>query len=638
MRLTLLAPALVFAACATGESIDGPGPSRPGADADERDSSRPGRDVVDDPEDAAAQDADLDADTTGLDASDADAVADDVDPDGACTGAGCSCVAETASVICGDLACVDGVCCASACDGACEACNVAGNEGSCSPVAAGTDPAEDCATAAGASCGTSGTCDGAGACAFFGDEQTCDDGETCSVADRCDGTGVCRGDVPTTCGPGEGNECCVGSCSDGAGCQTSATTCADVCTPSSLTIGESCAGCGGAGAVGVCGGGTTHLCDASSHSECMEIGCGGTVYRCTEAGGIWAWRTDPACDDGDACTWGDGCRGGSCGGNTVSCPDTTCADRECNGTATCTVSVKSGQVCDDGNLCTYNDRCDATGECGASAPISCVDAPCIDRECNGTSACTESIRTGSSCDDGNLCSWGESCDATGVCVPGVPVSCTGLDTTCQQFACNGTASCGATPRNVGGVCDDGNAATDSDVCRADGSCLGSTGCPPPADACVAGTQNRRGCGGARTISRLAAGAAGGAIINDNTCSARDDWEDSSSCWDANNDHTYRIYLRVGETVTIRYRTLDACIGGSWSGTLQVYTTGGCASTSCGAKVYCDYNESDQTTTRTATQDGWIIIVADGSSAFDDEGDYRLTVTLTCRSGNCACGG
>jgi hypothetical protein len=40
--------------------------------------------------------------------------------------------------------CADGVCCNTACNGICEACNVAGAAGACTPVPAGTDPADEC--------------------------------------------------------------------------------------------------------------------------------------------------------------------------------------------------------------------------------------------------------------------------------------------------------------------------------------------------------------------------------------------------------------------------------------------------------------------------------------------------------------
>ncbi len=42
------------------------------------------------------------------------------------------------------LQCVDGVCCDSTCTGTCEACNVAGSLGTCSPILTGDDPAGEC--------------------------------------------------------------------------------------------------------------------------------------------------------------------------------------------------------------------------------------------------------------------------------------------------------------------------------------------------------------------------------------------------------------------------------------------------------------------------------------------------------------
>ena len=52
--------------------------------------------------------------------------------------------------------CVDGVCCNVACDGLCEACDLAGSVGACAPHASGTDPDDECTDAL--------SCDGARMC------------------------------------------------------------------------------------------------------------------------------------------------------------------------------------------------------------------------------------------------------------------------------------------------------------------------------------------------------------------------------------------------------------------------------------------------------------------------------------------
>lgn len=52
--------------------------------------------------------------------------------------------------------CADGVCCASACDGACSTCAAAGSEGSCTIYDAGTDPEMEC---------SGGSCTGSAECA-----------------------------------------------------------------------------------------------------------------------------------------------------------------------------------------------------------------------------------------------------------------------------------------------------------------------------------------------------------------------------------------------------------------------------------------------------------------------------------------
>src|SRR6188768_563691 len=108
----------------------------------------------------------------------------------ACGGAG-ECVTQN---------CVDGVCCDTACDDACHACNLPDNAGTCVPVARGKEPVHGgCDTQAPTSCGTNGQCDGAGQCQLYDDATvcgaaTCDKGSNTFLPEaRCDGHGTCAG-------------------------------------------------------------------------------------------------------------------------------------------------------------------------------------------------------------------------------------------------------------------------------------------------------------------------------------------------------------------------------------------------------------------------------------------------------------
>jgi hypothetical protein len=138
----------------------------------------------------------------------ADCVAPAVCVNGSCgpkplkaLGAGC---VENAD--CASAHCADGVCCASACTGACVSCNQTGFLGTCRPVAAQkADPHAVCKDAGAASCGQSGLCNGAGACALYATGTVCLAG-TCSGRmvrnpRRCNGTGGCVAAPDVDCLP-----------------------------------------------------------------------------------------------------------------------------------------------------------------------------------------------------------------------------------------------------------------------------------------------------------------------------------------------------------------------------------------------------------------------------------------------------
>ncbi len=139
-----------------------------------------------------------------------------------------------ASQCAGTLGCVDGVCCTGTCTGPCEACNVAGSLGTCSPVPAGTDPANECGgiDCSGYFVGFSGDvcreradapasavdCDGARACESAA--AVCPSQPSGAVRATCDDTcqdpvsGTCMGTTPPVCSNVDaGNiSCGTGAC------------------------------------------------------------------------------------------------------------------------------------------------------------------------------------------------------------------------------------------------------------------------------------------------------------------------------------------------------------------------------------------------------------------------------------------
>jgi hypothetical protein len=365
------------------------------------------------------------------------------------------------------------------------------------------------------------------------------------------------------------------------------------------------------------------------------------------------------------------CNGGGCTYTSTDqpCPF-GCVNGACKDCAADTDCKTAGTFCDagtcracDGDLhcgpsCT---NCASTAQvCSAGACVACV----TDAQCGGGKFCEGSVCK--ACDTSAKC--GASCQACGAttptCAGGTTCACTetscGANNRCVAGACEACvidAACGpscapcggATPicKATGGVgacveCTTNEQCGPGKTCTPDNKCV--EGCPPPAEACSNGTQNKDRCSGARIIGRKAASA--GLYVSDDTCGASNRSDQSGSCYDAGADHHYRLYMRKGETATFKLNVGGSCPfaeSSFWDATLKVFQPTTCVQgvlspyTDCGARVFCeDYYPNAKTTTYVAPSDGWVVVVVDGSTAFDDEGDYGLTVKLTCSTGTCEC--
>jgi hypothetical protein len=115
------------------------------------------------------------------------------------------------------------------------------------------------------------------------------------------------------------------------------------------------------------------------------------------------------------------------------------------------VNVPDTAPCADSNLCTQGERCLA-GAC-----VGGVEKPCPGDQCNDAGTCNPTTgqcvltpKTGTDCDDGNLCTQTDKCQA-GVCVGTNPVTCSAQDEchavgTCSPVTgtCNNPAKAGCT--------------------------------------------------------------------------------------------------------------------------------------------------------------------------------------------------
>ncbi len=281
-----------------------------------------------------------------------------------------TCAAEPLELSCAD----DGsACTVDACDGAGSCAHAPGNQGLvCRPAAGACDAPEECSgsdplcppdafASAGTPCAEDGEpctidqCDGGGACVHpAGNAATvcrAPAGE-CDAAELCDGAQPsCPPDVFAPSGApcaDDGELCTIDQCNGGGACTHPAGNAGTVCRPTggACDVAESCDGIlpGCPADARVAAG--TGCREAAHDCDAVET-CDGVAAVCPED----AMRPDASpCDDGDACSTGEQCSEGICGGG-------------------------SATVCDDGDACT-RDRCAAIGGCrfDAEPALSCRSA------------------------------------------------------------------------------------------------------------------------------------------------------------------------------------------------------------------------------------------------------------------------
>jgi hypothetical protein len=293
-------------------------------------------------------------------------------------GRGCASGSKCASGIC-----VDNVCCNVACNGVCEACNSYGYEGTCTPIPAGLDPADECPQDAPASCGRDGTCSGAGQCrrSLAGTEcapPSCQ-GSTEVGASTCDGAGVCKAGTSRSCAPNlcKGSSCGT-VCSSAADCQTGY-----FCDNGSCAVKRTAAAtCDQAQqcATGFCVDG---VCCASACTEaCSACNLAGAAGVCTavpdgqDPGGECPMQASSTCGRVGGCNGARACRRYSA--------TTVCAGASCTaGTATAAAT------------------CDGAGTCGAPASRSCGGYLCSGADCGTGCSSDAQCATGYGCTSGS---------------------------------------------------------------------------------------------------------------------------------------------------------------------------------------------------------------------------------------------
>ena len=331
-------------------------------------------------------------------------------------------------------------------------------------------------------CTASDACHVAGACDVASglcsnppavDGTTCNDGSVCTTGDKC-GMGQCTG---TALACNDGVACTTDTCVDSqGGCTVDRSMCGCV-RDADCNDGNACNGAETCNPQTFsCTRGVAVNC-SSLDNACNTGACVPATGQC-----VATPRVDGTqCNDSNACTQADSCVAGSCrGSNPVSCPppDQCHTAGVCNATTgVCSNPAKNdGATCSDGNACTQSDTCQ-TGACRGANPVTCAakDQCHSVGLCNATTgACSEPMApNGTRCADGNACTQTDVCQA-GRCEGSNPIRCSASDQCHSAGTCNSqTGTCSNPEAPPGTQCNDNNACTTGEVCSR-GACVPAT--------------------------------------------------------------------------------------------------------------------------------------------------------------------
>jgi hypothetical protein len=295
-------------------------------------------------------------------------------PNGQACASGAECVTKN---------CVDGVCCDGACTGQCQACNVTGAVGTCSPVPALAAPRGTRAACGAAPC--AGYCDGTttASCHYPPTQcaaQTCSAGLQTAAA-LCDATGHCPAGQTSSCQYVCVGNACGGSCHPGT-YQCSGTT-LQYCNGGAWQTQATCSG-------------STPKCDANQQ-KCVPYGLG---ESCTSSGQCGT----------NACSWG------------------VCCSQQCDTTCTNSCAGGSCQNKGEGTLCNTKHN-DAPG-------FNDILSSCHGGKCSAPKIICNDVE---GCDLTNDVCCGDSFSATFSCT--VPAACPSSLSNEVWNGCGSSADC-----------------------------------------------------------------------------------------------------------------------------------------------------------------------------------------------------